>query len=364
MSEGPISPNQPVERDPIVSRALRTMPVPDHQPGFWAELEARLADVHPGRSGQQQPDPATSATDAGDMPSRGDAGELPMAEPPQIDSWRERRIRQRRLLLRVAALLLLTAAGAVVVLTRSDDRNGGPAERPDTTTAVTPVPTTTVSEPPAASPEATVREFVGSIGRDRDAAFAMLTDESREFMGNAAQLAAGFGRELSVWSAPGAIEQQAVMVARSPAAVRVAVVTYTGTLDVQGAPEPRTQAFAVLREAGEWRISLTATALASSAGPAIEMINPSVEPEFECCGVGDVVAEGEPIRFRAAIRPERRLVSVAFDGREALAPAQLELTNAVVTARPRLDPGPHVVTIAVVLPDGVVYARAVHFVVG
>jgi hypothetical protein len=228
---------------------------------------------------------------------------------------------------------------------------------------VTPVPTT-VSEPPATSPEATVREFVGNIGRDRDAAFAMLTDESREFMGDPAQLVTGFGREFSVWSAPGAIEQQAVMTARAPAAVRVAVVTYTGSRDVEGAREPRTQAFAVLREAGKWRISLTATALSTSAGPAIEMLNPSVGAELECCGIGDVVAEGEPIRFRAAVRPERRLVSVAFDGGEVLDPSGLELTNAVVTARPRLEPGPHFVTVAVVLPDGVVYARAVHFVVG
>jgi hypothetical protein len=40
------------------------------------------------------------------------------------------------------------------------------------------------------------------------------------------------------------------------------------------------------------------------------------------------------------------------------------LADTVVTARPQLGAGNHVVTIAIVLPDGVVYARAVQFVVG
>ena len=31
-------------RDPIVADALRRLDVPDHGPGFWADLEARLAD--------------------------------------------------------------------------------------------------------------------------------------------------------------------------------------------------------------------------------------------------------------------------------------------------------------------------------
>jgi hypothetical protein len=94
------------------------------------------------------------------------------------------------------------------------------------------------------------------------------------------------------------------------------------------------------------------------------MISPAVGPELECCGVGGIVAAGEPIRFRAAVAPESRFVSVAVDGGDPLDPAQLELTDMVVTANPQLDTGTHVVTIAIVLPDGVVYARAVQFVVG
>jgi hypothetical protein len=372
VSDGP---NPPVERDPFVARALRSMPVPDHRPGFWSELEARLAVIHAARSGQQR-DPAIPPMVSDEMPSSLDARELPLAEPRLTESRRERRVRQRRVLLRVAAVVLITAAGTALILSRTDERNLGPNDVPVTTTAVTPKATTvpatttpvtpaptTVSEPPARTPQTAVQEFVQAIGGDSEAAFATLTNESREFLGSPAQLAAGFAQEFGPWSSPSAIEQETVMVARSPAATQIAVVTYTGTFDVQGAPQPRTQAFALLREGGAWRISLTAIAQSVSAGPAIDMITPAVEPALECCGIGRVVAEGEPIRFRTAVSPEIELVSVAFDGAEALDAAQLELTDSVVTARPHLESGPHVVTIAVVLRDGVFYARAVQFVV-
>ena len=286
-----------------------------------------------------------------------------LAELSPSESRRERRVRQRRLLLRVAAVSLVVATGAALFLSRTEDRNRRPVDVPATTTAVTSAPTT-ASAPSAQTPKAAVRAFVETIGGDSEAAFALLTNESREFLGSATQLAAGFAQDFNAWSSPGSIEQEAVMMARSPADTQVAVVTYTGTVDIQGTPQPRTQAFAVLREDGTWRISITAAALSSSAGPAIDMVSPAVEPELECCGIGGVVAEGESIRFTAAVTPEIRFVSVSYDGGEPLNPAQLELTDMVVTARPQLDRGTHVVTIAIVLPDGVFYARAVQFVVG
>jgi hypothetical protein len=359
---GPTSRNQRLDRDPLVARALRSMPVPDHRPGFWGELEARLALIDDEPSGKQH-EPAVSPTVSDQPPVGLDATELPMAEPAQTDSRRERRRRQRRLLLRVAAVSLVIIAGSALLLSRPDDRTREPVDEPNTTTAVISAPTT-LAEPRAQTPAAAVRDFVQTVEHDSEAAYDMLTNESRDFLGSPDQLTLGFADELSAWSSPSAVEQKTVMVARSPAETQVAVVTYTGTLEIQGAPQPRTQAYAVLREGGAWRISLTATALSSSVGPAIDMINPAVEPALECCGIGGVVAQGEPIRFRAAVTPEIQLVSVAFDGGEALNPAQLDVTDTVVTARPQLDPGQHVVTIAIVLRDGVVYARAVQFVVG
>jgi hypothetical protein len=258
--------------------------------------------------------------------------------------------------------VLVTAGGKALFFNRPNERELPPVGLPDTTIAGT-SPPTTIAESSGQSPQATVREFVRTIGRDSDAAFAMLTAESREFLGDADQLTAGFAQEFSAWDAPGAIEQENVMVARSPADIRAAVVTYTGTVDLDGTPPARAEAFAVVREHGEWRISLTATTVSSSAGPAIEMIRPAVDRELECCGIGGTVGSGEAIRFKAAVAPESRFVSVAFDGDDPLDPAQLELSDMVVTAHPQLGTGTHVVTVAIVLPDGVVYARAVQFVV-
>jgi hypothetical protein len=353
-------PSQPVERDPVVAHVLRSISVPDHRPGFWTELEARLAEVDARRVGQQS-DPATSPTASAAVPHRADGSELPVVEPRQTEGWRDRRVRQRRLLLRVAALVLLTGAATVLILSR-DDHSLEPGSVPETTTAGTPAPTSTPT-PAGETPETAVQEFVRTIGSDDDAAFAMLTRESREFLGSSAQLAAGFGPDLSLWSSPGAIEQETTMVPRTPADPPIEVVTLTGTLDVHGAPQPRTQAFALRLEDDAWRISLTATAVSASAGPAIEMIIPAVDPALECCGIGGVVADGDPIEFRLAVAAGIRHVNVAFDGGEPLSPAQLELSDAVVTARPQLAAGTHVVTIAIVLPDGVCYARAVQFVV-
>jgi hypothetical protein len=362
-SDRPVWPDQPSDRDLSVARALHSLPVPDHRLGFWAELDARLAAIDAALA-EQEHDTGSSPTVVEDAPSRFDAGQWPLAEPLPIESGRERRARRRRVLLAVAVVLLVTAAGTALYLSRRADRDLQPAGVSDPTPAMTPVPTT-VAEPAAPTPKAAVRAFVHTIGGDKEAAFAMLTAESRAFLGSAAQLASGFAREFSAWNSPGAIEQVNVMVARSPAGVRAAVVTYTGTVDIEGTPQPRTQAFAVVRERGAWRISLTATSVSASAGAAIEMISPAVEPELECCGIGGVVAEGEPIRFTvAAVAAQIQFVSVAFDAREPLDPEQLELADMVVTARPRLATGTHVVTIAVVLPDGDLYARAVQFVVG
>jgi hypothetical protein len=363
VSDHPMSPDQPDGRDRFVVRALRSMSVPDHRPGFWDELDARLAVVDAERAGQKQPDVGSSPTVEDEALSRFDAGELPMAEPLSTGSRGERRDRQRAVLLAAAMVVLIAAAGTALFLTRPDARDLPPVDVPESTTGVTPPPTT-VAEPSGRTPRAAVREFVHTIGVDSEAAFAMLTAESQQFLGSAAQLTAGFAQDVSAWSSPGAIEQEHAMVARSPADIRAAVVTYTGTVDLQGTPQPRTQAFAVLREQGRWRISLTATAVSSSAGPAIDMLSPAVEPELECCGIGGIVAAGEPIRFRADVAPEMQYVSVAFDGGDPLDPAQLELTDMVVTTRPQLDTGTHVVTIVIVLPDGVVYARAVQFVLG
>ncbi len=43
------------ERDDALGAALRGLPVPDHAPGFWDELERRLAEDDPGPGPRRPP---------------------------------------------------------------------------------------------------------------------------------------------------------------------------------------------------------------------------------------------------------------------------------------------------------------------
>jgi hypothetical protein len=365
MSDRPIPPAEPFEDDSFLARALQSIPVPHHRQGFWSELDARLAVVDAERAGRRHGGTRPRAA-AEEVSTDADADDLPIAEPLAGVSRRQRLLRRRGPLVAAAVLVLVTAAGTALYLNRPDDRDLQPAGVPGTTTAVTPAPTTVAPTPPVAelSPEAAaVRDFVHAIGANSEGAFAMLTAESRESYSNPTQLAEGFSQSLGAWAAPGAIEQEYLMQARSPANVEAAVVTYAGNVDVDGRPRPAAQAFAVVREDGAWRISLTGIIIAASAGPGIEMVVPAVEPALECCGIGGSVGRGEPIRFELAVATEVEFITVAFDGDDPLDPAQLELADSMVTARPQLETGSHVVTIAVVLPGGTLFARAVQFVV-
>jgi hypothetical protein len=308
-------------RDPVVARALQSIPVPDHEPGFWERLEARLAEVPPLR----------------------DVTVLPA---------RPRRPRLRAVVLAAAVLVLVAAAATVLLVESRRDREIEPATTPaatttaattpaTTTTSTTPTTTTSTStpttlDPPGQQVRAAVGQFVGALARDPESAFAMLTPESQQFIGNADILAEGPGAALAPWDAPDAVEQEYVTFARSPAGTEVAVVTYAGAAGVQ--------AFAAVRD-DAWRIDVSTIGEPASAGPYI------------------AVAATDPLTFTLAMEPTIESVTVAIDG-ESVDPAELELAGPTLTVRRQFDPGAHVATVAVVLPDGAVYAFAEEVTVG
>jgi hypothetical protein len=311
-------------RDPVVARALQSIPVPDHEPGFWERLEARLAEVPPLR----------------------DVTVLPA---------RPRRPRLRAVMLAAAALVLVAAAATVLLVESRRGREIEPATTPaaTTTAATTPATTTTTTsttsttttsttprttlDPTGQQVRAAVGQFVGALARDPDSAFAMLTPESQQFIGNADILAEGPGAALAPWDAPDAVEQEYVTFARSPAGTEVAVVTYAGAAGVQ--------AFAAVRDDDAWRIDVSTIGEPASAGPYI------------------AVAATDPLTFTLAMEPTIESVTVAIDG-ESVDPAELELAGQTLTVRRPLDPGAHVATVAVVLPDGALYAFAEEVTVG
>ena len=165
----------------------------------------------------------------------------------------------------------------------------------------------------------------------------MLTPESQQFIGNADILAEGLGAALAPWGAPDAVEQVYVTPARSPAGTEVAVVTYAGAAGVQE--------FAAVRDGDAWKIDVSTIGEPASAGPYI------------------AVAGTDPVAFTLAMEPTIESVTVAIDG-QSVDPAELELAGDTLTVRRQFDPGAHVATVAVVLPNGAVYAFAEELTIG
>jgi hypothetical protein len=297
-------------RDPVVARALQSIPVPDHEPAFWERLEARLAEVPPHR-------------DVTVLPER-----------------LARRHRLRAVVAAAASLVLVAAAATALLVESRGDREIEPATTPatpTTTTSTTSTTSPTTLDPTSQQVSAAVGQFVGALARDPETAFAMLTPESQQFIGNADILAEGLGAALAPWGAPDAVEQVYVTPARSPAGTEVAVVTYAGGAGVQE--------FAAVRVGDAWRIDVSTILEPASAGPYI------------------AVAGTDPVAFTLAMEPTIESVTVAIDGR-SVDPTGLELVGDTLTVRRQFDPGAHVATVAVVLPNGAVYAFAEEVTIG
>jgi hypothetical protein len=305
--------NDQLVPDVVVARALQAIPVPDHRPGFWDELEARLA-----------------ATLAGD--------EVPVRR--RLSARGKRRPRLRAALLAAAVLVLVAMAVVALVVDRRLGREIEPVttQPPTTTTATTTTPSTTL-DPVRQVVSETVGRFVTALATDNDAAWAMLTAESQQFLGDAATLASGLGATLSGWAADGAVEREYVMLASTPDGDEVAIVAYAGVVEV-GLAERQVQAFAVVREDGEWRIELTTIGEPASAGPYIALVG------------------SDPIRFSLAMGPSLDEITVAVDG-DTIDASELELSGESLTIRRQLAAGSHVVIVAVVQPGGLVFAHAV-----
>jgi hypothetical protein len=135
MSRRPPRPEEPQpeerQRDDRLGAAFSGLPVPDHGPTFWADLNHRL-------QGETVPHQTESAIDAG--PARPTAPSAPTTEAIDLDDRRARRAARRgdgrftRSLGAAAAAvaLVVAAAGAVTVINRDDnaDREVRTADRP------------------------------------------------------------------------------------------------------------------------------------------------------------------------------------------------------------------------------------------
>ncbi|HVF32615.1 MAG TPA: hypothetical protein VM933_06220, partial [Acidimicrobiales bacterium] len=160
------------DRDAIVTGALRELPVPDHAPDFWANLERRLAgesiDRPVGATRRGVP-PWASTTPPGRTDDLG-------PDDDTVVALSERRpvTPRRRRLLSVAAVLLVVSA-AVATFAREQEaprvRVAGPgiptatSTTPTTSGPVTTLATpTTDAGPGAPTPDAALLAWIDAVG--------------------------------------------------------------------------------------------------------------------------------------------------------------------------------------------------------
>ncbi len=319
------------ERDPVVARALGTLEVPDHRPGFWDDLEAALV-----RSGADDPQVGGSEAEDGTA-----ADVVPLAPRPTTRDAAAVRTSRRRLLAVAAAGLALV--GAVGLLTRgADEQRSGldVADVPGEGTPTDPAPDGQASTPAAEQAAAVVDEWLTALARgDGDRARGLLAPASAPVTDDAAwdDLLSGLTEGAGAFAPGGAVQDRTAAVVSLSGSGRpdAHVVTVSGTVTREGVVEDAAHAVVTLATPDGPRISL-------DLGTTLSL-EPAMDP-FEV-----TVDSGT-------------LVLVSVDG---AAPVDLgtvddgerDFPTVLVDVASLAGPGRHVVTV-VAVRDGAVVARA------
>lgn len=116
------------QRDPVVAQALRELPVPEHGPGFWEGLEARLAAEDDPRRGE-----STAAPSVGSWAD--ETGDDPGATVVSLEEVRARRRTGRGWIVAVATVAAGLLVGVAVLRPSPDGSELRTAGPPSSTTA-------------------------------------------------------------------------------------------------------------------------------------------------------------------------------------------------------------------------------------
>jgi len=375
-----VSDEAPIGPDPIVQTALQLLPVPDHGPAFWAQLEAQLEHEAPiapvGAPAAADVEPALAAGPPLVAPvpraahprrsarSRSTAARRPSAAttsllPPAV--------RRRSNLVLVAVAVVAAVIVLVAALTLVRDRSlsdldtsstGGSTDRSTTSTAARDVAAD-------GAPERAVLAWVGALGEgDMAAAWAALGPASQAHFGSQSAfdqersaLAEGYG----AWATANPDQVIVTPVPSGGQAVLV-VVTLVGTVRQEGSSARRAQAIPVRLADGAAVVEPFAF-----AGEVDIVVPRPVTPTGE---LPLVQAEDELVvtvpRGVAAptIRIDRR-DPVVCGGDEATAMAEAPDTpgqRCSYRLKGGLKAGRRVLTVAFASPDGsMVSARSVLF---
>lgn len=359
--------------DRVVETALRLLPVPDHEPGFWERLDARLA-AEPAPTAAA-PTRAAAPVEAGAAGS--DAAPVPVVplEPADLSVIPSAMRRPSNVVLSVlavaAAVVVVVAASALVRSRTGGDQPADEVAGPAATEPGDPEAPGAPDEPadpqpsalaaPAGSPETqVVVDWVRALAAgDVDAAWALLGPGSQAHWGSRDAFAAqrtDFAEGYGAWA--GTSAEQVLVTPLVDGSL--SVVTLVGPVEQEGARNVRADAFPVRRVDGGLRLELYA-----SAGP-VEVVVP-----------GAPVDDGTP----ATVAPGEELVVVVPEGAR---PPVLRIDDGTVVTcgqdagtfgalegspgqrcgyrPPTLTAGDHVLTVAVWRGDGAeVTAHSVRF---
>lgn len=269
--------------DAVVARALRSIAVPDHGPGFWDELAERIAGA-PAVAGVHRLEPARAG------------------RPLRV--------------LAVAAVLAAVVGLAGLLATRNGgDEPSGVAD-PATTTTESPTTddpetTTSVADREVESPEQAVRRWVDAVGRgDIEAAAARTGPRTRAAVedrgGDLEQYLTVAQEGFGAWAA---VENPMVTEVEigEVDGETVGVVVLSGPRASEGQVEERHDPFpVVLADDGRWLVE--PAALPGDGDRRIVVTSPSAAPG----AIGrNGLAPGEPIEASA---PGRGTFWFSIDG--------------------------------------------------
>lgn len=247
-----------MDADPVIRQAIRSMPIPDHDAGFWERLEGRFDVVDRARGSVR------AAADGGLITPDGAARRSAPAYAVTEASGRTWSSRVAGIAAAVV-VLLAAALGAVRLI---DDDPPAPVTASTTTTTVT------VTNSADAAAIDVVDRFLAALGRgDTKAAASLLGPRSEAYLTATTGSVDGFLRDARDGYGAWAHVTDRTMTA-TPIRAGDEVVVVRGTQPGEGQPEVRADAFPVrhAESADAWFVE--PWAFDADAGGRIELTSP------------------------------------------------------------------------------------------
>lgn len=295
------------DRDPVVTKALRDITVPDHGPDFWSGLSARLATepapVADRRSGVMPAPVGASTTPAAEAEDEEEGRVVPLL--PQ----RERRGRSTTWLASVAAVLVVVAAAVALVnrpepeaerLRVAERSEEEPAATTSTTSPRDSVVTTVAASAGMATPDAAVVAWLEAVGAGDTARAARLTGPwSKRYVDS---LTGGAGIEGFLTEAGEGFGAWADSPDRSTTEVDldvegqdITIVVVSGTWTGEGGTTFRTDAIPAVRtDAGTWLVEPWAGDPATGGRIVVSSPSPASEGGFNGLAPDEVLTASAP----------------------------------------------------------------------